>query len=76
MADENTKTCPHDCTRCTPQQRLLCAAQFSRMNAERMDALEEKLNSIEAMQTKVADDGSSVFDPTQKGSGVKNRLPE
>lgn len=46
------------------------------MNAERMDALEEKLNSIEAMQTKVADDGSGVFDPTQKGSGVKNRLPE
>jgi hypothetical protein len=46
------------------------------MNAERMDALEEKLNSIEAMQTKVADDGSGVFDPTQKGGGVKNRLPE
>ena len=58
-----TKTCPHDCTRCTPQQRLFCAAQFSRMNAERMDDYEERLERIEDLLKKMNNDDSGVFNP-------------
>ena len=63
MADNETKTCPRDCTRCTPQQRLLCAAQFSMMSTERMDALEERLERMEDQQKKLASSDSGVFNP-------------
>lgn len=63
MADENTKTCPRDCTRCTAMQQLLCGAQFSRMNAERMDNHEERLERIEDKLKKLLDDDSGVFNP-------------
>lgn len=62
MAEE-VKTCPHDCTRCTPQQRLLCASQFSMMNIERMDAIEERLERMEDLQKKLANSDSGVFNP-------------
>lgn len=63
MADENVKTCPHDCTKCTPQQRLLCAAQFSRMNAEKMDNHEERLERMEDLLKKLTNDDVKVFNP-------------
>lgn len=67
--NENTKTCPNDCTRCTPQQRVFCAAQMSRMNIERMDAQEERLERIEDLLKKLAADGGGVFNPMQAGEG-------
>lgn len=70
MADENTKTCPHDCTTCTPQQRLLCAAQFSRMNTERMDNHEERLERMEDMLKKLTNDGGGVFNPVAEDQSV------
>ena len=79
---ENVKTCPNDCTRCTPMQRQLCAAQFAMMNAKRMDYLEERLERIEDLQKKMANDNSGVFNPmdeqefkeAQGDSGAENRL--
>jgi hypothetical protein len=62
MAEE-LKTCPNDCTKCTPQQRLLCAAQFSMMNVKRMDAVEERLERMEDLQKKLSHDDSGVFNP-------------
>jgi hypothetical protein len=62
MAEE-LKTCPRDCTKCTPQQRLLCAAQFSMMTTERMDVLEERLERMEDLQKKLANSDSGVFNP-------------
>ena len=70
MEDNNVKTCPNDCTRCTPQQRLLCAAQFSMMNARRMDALEERLERMEDLQKKLSNDDSGVFNPMAEGQAV------
>lgn len=62
------KTCPNDCTKCTPMQRQLCAAQFSMMSVRRMDALEERLERMEETQKKLAHGDSGVFNPmAQRG---------
>ena len=63
---ENTKTCPHDCTRCTPNQRLLCAAQFSMMTTEMMYSHEERLERMEDRLKKLVDDGGGVFNPLEE----------
>ncbi|MBR3784013.1 MAG: hypothetical protein IKJ78_06085 [Bacteroidales bacterium] len=70
MADENAKTCPHDCTKCTSMQQLLCGAQFSRMNAERMDNHEERLEHIEDLLKKLVNDGGGVFNPVAEEQAV------
>ena len=65
MADE-MKTCPNDCTKCTPQQRLLCAAQFSMMSIRRMEAIEERMERMEDLQKKLSNDDSGVFNPVSE----------
>ena len=65
---DELKTCPDDCTRCTPQQRLLCAAQFSMMNARRIEKLETRLERLERLQG----DNGGVFDPTKKELIIEN----
>ena len=62
MANE-VKTCPHDCTKCTAMQQLLCAAQFSRMNAEAMNRQEERMERMEDKMKKLVGDGNGVFNP-------------
>ena len=63
MANNDVKTCPHDCTRCTMMQQILCAAQFSRMNAESMRNLEERLELMDDKLKKLVGDNGGVFNP-------------
>ena len=63
MAIENAKTCPHDCTRCTTMQQILCGAQFSRMNAESLERIEDLLK-------KLVNDRGGVFNPVAEKQAV------
>ncbi len=51
-------------------QQLLCGAQFSRMNAERMDNHEERLEHIEDLLKKLVNDGGGVFNPVAEEQAV------
>lgn len=44
-------------------QQILCAAQFSRMNAEAMRNLEERLELMDDKLKKLVGDNGGVFNP-------------
>lgn len=63
MADNETKTCPRDCMKCHEGQRLYCAAQMSRMNLERTDALMERFELLEDKVKRLDHGEEGVFNP-------------
>ena len=51
--ENEIKTCPKDCLKCHPNQRLYCAAQMSRIMLERMDELQDRFERLEDKMKKL-----------------------
>jgi hypothetical protein len=68
MADENNniKTCPKDCLKCHPNQRLYCAAQMSRIMLDRMDELQDRFERLEDRVKRMEHADESVFNPLEE----------
>lgn len=67
MANENnTKVCPRDCMKCHPNQRLYCAANWSRLVMERMDEMDERFERLESKVDSLDNADESVFNPMEE----------
>ena len=64
--ENNMKTCPRDCLKCHPNQRLYCAAHMSRMNLERMDEMMERFEKLEDRVKKMEHADEGVFNPMEE----------
>ena len=64
--DNNMKTCPKDCLKCHPNQRLYCAAFMSRTALERMDELMDRFELLEDKVKKLDHADESVFNPMEE----------
>lgn len=60
------KTCPKDCLKCHPNQRLYCAAQMSRIMLERMDELQDRFERLEDKVKKLDHADEGVFNPMEE----------
>lgn len=78
MADDKIKTCPHDCTRCSMPQQILCGAQMSHDNAlaiRRLENLiEERGLSKDAERPEIAI--QTTEEKTTEDGGGENRPSE
>ena len=63
MEQNNTRTCPKDCTKCSECQRLYCAATWSRLLMERMDEMDERFERLENKVDSLDHADEGVFDP-------------
>ena len=65
MADNETKTCPKDCMKCSPNQWLYCAAQMSRTSLDRIDELQDRFEKLEDKVKKLDHADEGVFNPIE-----------
>lgn len=61
--EDNVKSCPKNCLLCHPNQRLYCAANWSRMVVERMDELMQRFDALEEKVDALDQSDDSVFNP-------------
>ena len=61
--ENEIKVCPHDCMKCHPNQRLYCAANWSRMMVEKMDELMQRFDAIEEKVDALDKYDEGVFNP-------------
>ena len=63
MENNNIKTCPNDCMKCSPQQRVYCAAYMSRMMLDRMQEQQEAFERLEKKVDQLASADDGIFNP-------------
>lgn len=66
--DQNIKTCPKDCLKCHPNQRLYCAAQMSRTTLERVEELIDRLEKLEDKVKRLDHAAEEVFNPMEESA--------
>lgn len=64
--NQNMKTCPKDCLKCHPNQRLYCAAFMSRTVLERIDEVHGRLERLEDKMKRLDHEEKSVFNPMEE----------
>ena len=64
--ENNMKTCPRNCLKCHPNQRLYCAAFMSMTALERMDEVMDRIEHLEDTVKALDHADETVFNPMEE----------